>query len=402
MNNLHADTKEKVRPQDYISSQEQMESRMWIDTMSSHLDDVLRNNYDKSIHDFTDVIIYEVSKITQALRGVFYVLEGNNLEAAGCYACTLKSLFKNKFQLGEGIIGQAAKGKEIIYLENLSQNNLEVSASSGIIQATSVIAIPLLFNENLFGIIELLYIDNLEEKYKELLKKLGKNIATMLQSIQGNIKTRLLLEETTQQAGILQTIEEELRQNMEELQTTQEEMQRINKEMLLLNNAVEESLFVVEIAPNGNLIRACNLFLEYTGYESKELINMNYSTLFAAEEEEPFFKNMLVLLREGKIVTKEVQRKKKNGEQFWLYATYYAIMNDNGIVKKIVKFAYDITERIENQKFVEANEKLLKERTKTVQDKAYKQIKEIKAKYEEQLAEKDAIIAELKNNRIGY
>ena len=53
----------------------------------------------------------------------------------------------------------------------------------------------------------------------------------MLQSIQNNIKTKKLLEESIMQAERLQAAEEEMRQNNEELVATQEEMERKSNEL---------------------------------------------------------------------------------------------------------------------------------------------------------------------------
>jgi transcriptional regulator with GAF, ATPase, and Fis domain len=229
-----------------LQKQQDMEARMWIDALLSKFDDILRNLYDKSVEEFADAIIFEVAKISHALRGVFYNLDNYKLQAVAGYACTVSSLPKPSFELGEGLIGQAVKSKEYIYWDNLPPKNLSVGSSAGQISAKAVMVLPLMFNEKVFGVIELLFIQPLAEKYRELLNRLGRNIATMLQSIQSNTKTRALLRDSMQQAEALQSADEELRQNMEELKATQEEMQRVNTEMLLQSKAVEATLFVLE------------------------------------------------------------------------------------------------------------------------------------------------------------
>jgi GAF domain-containing protein len=215
-----------------LLKQQQMEDRMWADSTLGKFDDILRTNYDKSILDFSEVVIYQISKITNAVSGAFYtVTDQQVIEATGCYACTFNSLFKTKFEIGEGLMGQAVKSKEILYLENLFQKNLSVSSSSGLLSAKSIIVVPLIFNDRSYGVIELLFLTDLEEKYKDLLSRLSRNVATMLQSIQSNAKTKKLLADSILQSKALQTAEEELRQNLEELAATQEAMAQKQQEI---------------------------------------------------------------------------------------------------------------------------------------------------------------------------
>jgi methyl-accepting chemotaxis protein len=378
-----------------LQKQQVMEARMWVDALLGKFDDILRNLYDKSVEEFADAIIFEVAKISEALRGVFYNLDNNQLQAVAGYACTVNSLHKSTFEIGEGLIGQAVKSKECIYWDNLPPQNLTVTSSAGQISAKAVMVLPLMFNEKVYGVIELLFIKPLNEKYKELLNRLGRNIATMLQSIQTSTKTKALLRESMLQAEALRAAEEELRQNMEELQATQEEIQRVNAEMLLQNKAVEETLFVIELLPNGKIVRCCNLYCNYTGYSQEELQNTNYIDIIKDEAEKEEFAFTIHGFVNKNIIQKQVKRHKKDGTIFWLQATYYAVKDSKGQIQRIIKIAYDISDTIQLKSVMEENEKILKERVKIVQNKGFEQLKKIREKYEAQLAEKDAYIQTL-------
>jgi methyl-accepting chemotaxis protein len=377
-----------------LHKQKEMESRIWLDTTLSQFDDILRNNYEKSVREFADIVITQISKITTAIRGVFFVVEKNVSIACGAYACNLENIAKKDYALGEGLIGQVAKSREQIYRTDLQEQNLVMTSATGVMRAKALLIIPLIAHQDVVGILELVYVNLLEDKQKELLNRLANNIAIMLQSIQNNAKTKELLRESLQQHEIFQSMEEELRQNMEELEATQEEMHRINQEMSTLNTAIEDTMFVVEISTQGKILRTCDLFLQHTGYTTKEILDIHY-TDFLPEDEKTLFDEMVSNLKEGKTIRKEVKRKKKNGEEFWLFATYYPTINAYGHTNKIVKMSYDITEKRNQQHILEQNEVFLKERSKTIQDKAYAQIKKMREQHEQELAEKDKIIAAL-------
>ena len=206
-----------------------LQERLWIDSTLTQFDDVLRENYDKSLEEFSDAIIGHLAAITNAVRGAFFTVKNdeenaiNFVEATGGFACAVETIPKKVFRIGEDIIGQVAKTKKLAYMDNLPLQNLTLSIAAGKLSTGDLIILPLVFNSEVYGVLELVFIQNLANKYLDLLPRLGNNIASMLQSIQNNIRTRKLLDET--QAEALRAQEKELRQNLEELATTQEVIQ---------------------------------------------------------------------------------------------------------------------------------------------------------------------------------
>jgi hypothetical protein len=94
--------------------------------------------------------------------------------------------------------------------------------------------------------------------------------------------------------------------------------------------------------------------------------------------------------------------KKANGETIWLRTSFKPVLNHNQKVVRILQIAYDITPQkqqaieleIQKQK-VEQNEKLMLERTKSIQDKAYERIKKLREDFKQQLSAKEAELARL-------
>lgn len=217
--------------------------RLWMDTTMSQFDDLLRINYDKTIEVFTDIIIAAVCEKVDAVSGSFFVVDEQEemIKATAGYGCTLESMPKTEFFYGEGIIGQVVKSKSTKYLDDIPHASVMISSSLGNVCARSLICLPLIFNDRVYGVIELISLADMQKKYRELLERLCKNIASTLQSIQTNQKTKELLiklqEETEERAAQ----EEELRQNLEELEATQEQLER-NAKTTTRNNARLEAI----------------------------------------------------------------------------------------------------------------------------------------------------------------
>jgi len=207
--------------------------QIWIDTNINEFDEILRLNHSKSVKEFCEITITTIAELTNAFSGVFYILSDDSsfLRANACYACLLEGLEKKSIHFGEGIIGQAANSKNTIIFEDIPPENIEVKISSTKINVVTVTIIPLIFNDKVYGIIELVFIHELLHKYKTLLDKICRNTAAVLESIQSQALTRKLLSESQEQTERLKTQEEELRQNLEELSATQETMEKQRVEL---------------------------------------------------------------------------------------------------------------------------------------------------------------------------
>jgi PAS domain S-box-containing protein len=369
-----------------LLKQQQMEERMWADSTLSKFDDILRTNYDKSIDEFSDVVIYHVAKITNAMRGAFYTVGENMIEATGCYACTLESLFKTKFAMGEGLIGQAVKSKEILFLDNLPPQNLSVSSSSGLLSATSVIVVPLSFNDKVYGVIELLFLSSLEAKYKDLLSRLSRNVATMLQSIQSNTKTRHLLSESIFQAEALRSAEEELRQNMEEINTIREDIESKNrnlaeqvnytaglkKELEIRISIIDKTTLVTESDLFGTITYVNEKFCEVSKYRPEECIGKPHSLLRHPDNPKELFKELWTTIKNGQIFQGTYKNRAKDGSTYWVEASIAPVFNENNEIIKYIGVRYDVTERIEQA-----------QKTNLLLEQSQQQAEELQAQEEE-------------------
>lgn len=326
---------------------EQMKASLWVDSNLTKFDDILRSNYDKPLTEFADAVIFHLSKLTQALRGTFFSINQDLqlIEAVAGYACTVDTLAKPEFRIGEGLIGQSIKGKETIVLDNIPQHNMVLEASMGQLSGNCIVVIPLVFNQDVYGAVELLYLHNIEQTFLDLLERLGKNIASMLNSIQNNVKTRRLLEESKALEKELRTQEEELRQNMEELTATQEKMYRKEKELSSNVNAINQTISTIEFDMKGNILHANQLFMQLMNYQPEELIGKHHRMFLEAEYAQSVeYKEFWNELRKGKAQNAQFKRIGNQGKDVWLRASYIPVKGLDGTPYKVMKFALDISE----------------------------------------------------------
>ncbi|WP_432451872.1 methyl-accepting chemotaxis protein [Agarivorans sp. QJM3NY_29] len=131
--------------------------------------------------------------------------------------------------------------------------------------------------------------------------------------------------------------------------------------------ALERSLAIIEFDPQGNILRANDNFLATVKY-SQEQIKGQKHKMFCDElfyQENP---NFWADLAKGEFKSGRFLRKTSYGEDVWLEATYNPIINREGKVTRVIKFATDISAQVaRNLAVAEASEIALSTSIETAQ-----------------------------------
>lgn len=188
------------------------------------------------ISEFTLEVLRFLIKYFESNQGSFFILNEDNpsdayLELTACYAYNRKKHLEQRVEIGEGLVGTAFLEKEIIYMTNVPTDFIKITSGLGEALPRCIIILPLIIDENVYGIVEMAFFKPLENHKIELLKKLSENIAATIKNVKINESTKKLLEVLQQQGEELRAQREEMRQNVEEMQATQEEMQRRQTEI---------------------------------------------------------------------------------------------------------------------------------------------------------------------------
>ena len=115
-------------------------------------------------------------------------------------------------------------------------------------------------------------------------------------------------------------------------------------------NAISRSQAVIAFDLTGHIIDANENFLALMGYAADEVIGQHHRIFvdpaYAASAE---YENFWTMLRDGDFQTGEFRRVNRDGRCVWLQASYNPIFNASGQLKKIVKYATDITAQVEQR-----------------------------------------------------
>lgn len=344
-----------------IENERRDKERNWIVRGVAEISEILR------LHDSLDTLGEDVIKFIMgkigAIQGAFYAVNDEDqrnitIEMRASYAYGRKKYLQKKFKFAEGLVGQAVAEKDTILRTEIPDNF--VSITSGILgdqRPTCVLIVPLITNEEVYGVLEFAGFKKFDSSQVNFVKELSLILARTIFNIKVNERTRKLLEESQAMSNELKEKQEVLRQNAEEMQATQEELQRTNERLeyqieevnrtqkrmqLLLENASE----VITIYEEDETIRYISPSVEtILGYGHKELIGKSDIDLVHTHYHDVFkglFKKMQE--RPDEKVTVQYEYKTKDGNYIWIESTGTNCMSNPAIHGYILN-SRDITER---------------------------------------------------------
>ncbi len=204
--------------------------RNWANEGSAKFADLLRAS-NQSTAQMGTQLIAELVQYIGANQGNFFVLNDENLddvhmELVAAYAWQKQRFVHKKVRLGEGSVGQAWIDRDVIYLTDVPEQYTYIGSGLGDANPRCIVIVPLLFNEQVYGILEVASFTVLAAYKIEFLNRLGASIALAISTGKGNDRTQRLLMASQEMAEQLRMQEEEMRQNLEELMATQDELQR--------------------------------------------------------------------------------------------------------------------------------------------------------------------------------
>ncbi len=121
-----------------------------------------------NLEQLSNIAITFISKYLRAVMGVIYIKDGEYLNLIGKYAFVPKDGLLEKYKLGDGVIGQVGLQKSKIILKNSKKRDLYTYTY------------PLVYEDKLYGVIEVAIHIELKEVNLKFLKSTNKVISAYL------------------------------------------------------------------------------------------------------------------------------------------------------------------------------------------------------------------------------
>jgi signal transduction histidine kinase/DNA-binding response OmpR family regulator/HAMP domain-containing protein len=250
----------------------------WLKTNLAKFSRMLQGQKDRTA--VGNLILGELAPVVGAQQGMLYTLE-HPKEESGHEGVKTRPFLKllasyaydeienvEMLKLGQGLVGQCALEKQKIVLANVPDNYIKITSSLGKSQPANVLVLPVLFEGQVKGVMELASLERFSPTHQVFLDQLMESIGIVLNTIEANMRTEDLLEQSQSLAKQLQSRQEELQKTNQELEVKARLLADQNKEVERKNNEVEQARSALEE-------KAKQLALT-SKYKSEFLANMSH------------------------------------------------------------------------------------------------------------------------------
>ncbi|WP_312094722.1 ATP-binding protein [Niallia sp.] len=254
---------------DEMESRAKAEEQSWLDSRLAEI--TTSFSMSETMESLSDCFISQITPAVGAQYGVFYFLnkkgEARYLEEIGHYA------FHNEdrpsiIQLGEGLVGQAAKENKSISLIDIPEGYIKIKSGSGEAEPKQVLIYPVSYEGKVLAIVELASLQYFRPVQRNLLKAVVEYLGISIHGIVNRLEVKRLLEDE-------QRLTEELQSQSEELQAQQQELMAINEELQAQYRVSEEKN--AELEKIGKKLEEKAQQLVYSSqYKSEFLANMSH------------------------------------------------------------------------------------------------------------------------------
>jgi CheY-like chemotaxis protein/signal transduction histidine kinase/CHASE3 domain sensor protein len=199
-----------------------------------------------------DNIVEFVAEYLGAQVGAVYVKDGGLLRRVAGYA--LRAGYgEETVELGQGLLGQAAKENRPLHVRDVPDGYLPVVSSLGRTNSRELLIAPAVADGEVHAIVEFGFLHAVRPEDLDLLARVSESLGIAVRSSRDRTRLEELLAETQRQSEELQTQQEELRVSNEELEVqsralkeSQAHLEAQQAELEQTNSQLEEQTQILE------------------------------------------------------------------------------------------------------------------------------------------------------------
>jgi HAMP domain-containing protein/signal transduction histidine kinase/CheY-like chemotaxis protein len=249
----------------------------WLKSNLARIGGMLQGQRD--ITTVSRLIMSEVTPLVSAQYGAFFLSDREmtdpSLDLVAGYGVAAGRKAPKRFAFGEGLVGQTAVERKNILLTKAPADYIKISSGLGEAAPVNVIVLPILFEEEVLGVIELASFQEFSPIYRTFLDQLMGTIGVVINTIIANMRTEALLEQSQRLTRELQVQQDELKRSNSELEA---QAKSLTESELLLHRQQQE------LQQTNSEIEAARLSLEEKAeqlavsskYKSEFLANMSH------------------------------------------------------------------------------------------------------------------------------
>ena len=249
----------------------------WLKTNLARIAGMMQGHRDLAV--VAELMMDELAPLVGAQHGTFFLSEPVNgdtqLRLIAGYGLRTDKAAPIQYRLGQSLIGQVARSKRSILVANLPEGYVKISSGLGEAPPANLAVLPILFEDQVLGVIELASFTPFTPVQTDFLEQLTETLGVNFNTIIANARTDALLEESQRLTSELQVRSEELQDQQVELQRSNADLEDKAALLAAQNRDIETKNAEIEQARQEIEERARQLALA-SKYKSQFLANMSH------------------------------------------------------------------------------------------------------------------------------
>ena len=272
----------------------------WLQTSLARVAGLMQGQRDLAV--VADLIMSELIPLVGAQHGAFFLADSSGdqteLRLIAGYGLAPGDGTAERVLLGQSLIGQVAKTRKPVVLDNVPADYVQVSSAIGESRPVNVMIVPIVFEDQVLGVIKAGSLWQFTQAHRDFLEQLMETIGVNVNTMIANARTDALLEQSQRLTAELQARQDELQRSNAELADKAALLAAQNRDIETKNAEIEQARQEIEE-------RAVQLD-QASRYKSQFLANMSH------ELRTPL-NSLLVLARllaqnvEGNLTPKQVE-----------------------------------------------------------------------------------------------
>ncbi|HEX3780206.1 MAG TPA: HAMP domain-containing protein [Pseudonocardiaceae bacterium] len=254
----------------------------WLKTNLAGISSLMQGRRDLAV--VAELIMDELAPLVAAQYGAFYLTEDSGevpeLRLIGAYGVPDDRPEEGpprpqRFRFGQSLVGQAARSKRTIAVDDVPGDYVTISSGLGQSRPSSLLVLPIVFEDQVLGVIELASVRRFTQMHRDFLEQLMETVGVNVNTLVANARTDELLGESQRLTAELQARSQELQVRQEELQLSNAELEEKAALLATQNRDIETKNLEIEQASQELEARAQQLALA-SKYKSEFLANMSH------------------------------------------------------------------------------------------------------------------------------
>jgi signal transduction histidine kinase/ActR/RegA family two-component response regulator len=207
----------------------------WLKTNLAKFSNMMQGQ--RSLESLATMIMSELTPLVSAQLGTFFITEIEDREQVlrllSSYAFRHRKQLANRYELGDGLVGQCALERKAILVDDVPPDYARIGSSTGEAPPRNVLVLPVLFEGQIKGVIELASFQKFEAIHITFLEQLMMSIGVVFNMITASMRTEELLKE-------LKSSNVELEKRTAELEEKASLLEEKNREIAEASASLEE------------------------------------------------------------------------------------------------------------------------------------------------------------------